>query len=69
MSNSPLAEPVDVLILTAAEAEDDAVRLVDEGGIGPWQETPGPDGYAFKVWLRTYRAENGREMRVALSRP
>jgi hypothetical protein len=34
-------EPVDVLIITAAAGEDDAVRAVDEGGLGAWEERRG----------------------------
>jgi hypothetical protein len=42
-------EPVDVLIITAAEAGDDAVRLVEEGALDSWKETPGPPSYGFTV--------------------
>jgi hypothetical protein len=29
---------VDVLIVTAADGEDEAVREVEEGALGPWSE-------------------------------
>ena len=46
-----MEKPVDVLIITAALGEDDAVREVEDGGLGPWEETPGPEGYAIKQSL------------------
>jgi hypothetical protein len=37
------------LILTAADGEDDAVRQVDEGAVGAWLQTPGPEGFGFML--------------------
>ena len=62
-------EPVDVLIITAAAGEDDAVRAVDEGGLGEWDQTPGPSGFGFAVWRRWYQASDGSgRLSVALCR-
>ena len=64
-----MAKPVHVLIVTAARGEDDAVRSVDDGGLGEWQnETEGPEGYPFDIWLRDYQIQHGGTMRVALTR-
>lgn len=60
-------ERIDVLIVTAALGEDDAVRGVHEGAIGPWRETDGPPGYGFKVWrceLALQRARLSRDKRA-----
>ncbi len=59
---------VDVLIVTAADGEDTAVKAVDEGALGPWEETNGPEGYGFKVWFRQYETGSGRPLRVAMTR-
>ena len=69
MTLSPKASdlPVDILILTAADGEDDAVRAVDDGAVDDWTDKPAID-HAFPVWRRTYRADNGRLLHVALSR-
>jgi len=65
----PAVEPVDVLIVTAAAGEDDAVRAVDEGGLEEWEETPGPSGFGFAVWRRWYQAADGSgRLSVALCR-
>lgn len=61
-------EPLDILIVTAADGEDDAVRLVEDGGVGVWQETPGPPDYGFSVWRRRYIAAGGGQLSVALTR-
>ncbi|MCH8044837.1 MAG: tetratricopeptide repeat protein [Planctomycetes bacterium] len=61
-------EPVDVLIITAAEDEDDAVRLVEDGAAGDWEETPGPPKYGFAVWRNRYQAADGGHLSVALTR-
>jgi tetratricopeptide (TPR) repeat protein/nucleoside phosphorylase len=58
---------VDVLIITAADGEDDAVRLVDDGALGEWVEGP-DDAHRFTIWRRSYITANGRTLRVALSR-
>ncbi|MGD8450188.1 MAG: tetratricopeptide repeat protein [Phycisphaerae bacterium] len=63
-----MSSGVDILLITAAEGEDDAVREVDAGGLGQWTETPGPDGYGFKIWVRDYRTATGRPLRIALTR-
>lgn len=63
-----MEKPVDVLIITAADGEDEAVRLVVDGALGAWQETRGPEGYGFKVWFCDFETDAGRPMRVALSR-
>jgi nucleoside phosphorylase/tetratricopeptide (TPR) repeat protein len=58
-----------VLIVTAAEGEDDAVRALDEGGLGVWEETPGPPGFGFAVWRRWYQTADGTgRLSVALCR-
>lgn len=57
---------VDVLIITAAEGEDVAVRRVAAGAVEPWEETDGPEGFPFAVWHRSYQARGGRILRVAL---
>ncbi len=61
------AEPVDVLIVTAADGEDIAVRAVKEGAVGPWLEMDLGGDYQFPVWQQRYRAEHGGELRVASS--
>ena len=61
-------EPVDILIVTAADSEDDAVRLVEDGAVSPWEETPGPSGYGFTVWRSRYLATNDGQLTVALTR-
>jgi tetratricopeptide (TPR) repeat protein/nucleoside phosphorylase len=64
-----MAKPVHVLIVTAARGEDDAVRSVDDGGLGKWQEeTEGPEGYPFDIWLRDYKIQHDGTMRAALTR-
>ena len=60
-------DPVDVLIITAADGEDKAVLAVEDGGIGTWQKTPGPAGYGFAVWLRSFQTPGGAPLKVALS--
>jgi len=67
-SHAVSIEPVDVLILTAADGEDEAVRQVDEGAVGTWLETPGQEGFGFSVWTRSYRGANGQELKFALVR-
>ncbi len=59
---------LDVLIVTAADGEDTAVRAVDEGALGPWEQTDGPEGYGFKVWLCQYDTTSGHPLRVGLTR-
>ena len=61
-------QPLDVLIITAAAGEDDAVRMVDEGAFGAWEQTPGPPGFGFTVWRRSYQAVDGGQLTVALCR-
>ncbi|MHC4171106.1 MAG: hypothetical protein ACYSWQ_29550, partial [Planctomycetota bacterium] len=61
-------QPLDVLIVTAAPGEDTGVKAVDEGAVGPWEETDGPEGYGFKVWFRDYKTESGTPLRVAVTR-
>jgi nucleoside phosphorylase len=63
-----MEKPVDVLIITAALGEDDAVREVEDGGLGPWEEAPGPEGYGFKVWFGEFQTDSGKPMRIALTR-
>ncbi|MFN7769343.1 MAG: hypothetical protein ACK5UC_19255, partial [Planctomycetaceae bacterium] len=66
-SINTLLDPVDILILTAADGEDDAVRAVNEGAVNDWTDSPSID-HAFPVWRRTYRADSGKILKVALSR-
>jgi nucleoside phosphorylase len=57
----------DVVIVTAADGEDLAVRAVEDGAVGDWREEPLP-GHSLSVWRRTYRAANGRHLRVVLAK-
>ena len=57
-------ETVDVLIITAADAEDEAVRLVEDGALGKWEETPGPSNYGFAVWRNRFQCPNGGQLTV-----
>lgn len=66
-SSTLSSEPVDVLIITAADLEDKAVRQVGDGAIGPWLEVDLGEAYQFPVWQRGYRSGAGRELRIALS--
>ncbi len=59
---------VDVVLLTAAEGEDDAVRLVEEGRVGEWEKAPGPPGYGFDVWRAEYEAADGKRLSFVLSK-
>jgi hypothetical protein len=61
-------QPLDVLIITAAAGEDDAMRMVDEGALGAWEQTPGPPGFGLTVWRRSYQAVGGGRLTVALCR-
>jgi tetratricopeptide (TPR) repeat protein/nucleoside phosphorylase len=61
-------QPLDVLIITAATGEDDAARMVDEGALGAWEQTPGPPGFGLTVWRRSYQAVGGGRLTVALCR-
>jgi len=60
---------VDILLITAAEGEDDAVRGVDDGALGSWTKIPGPDGYGFDIWGRQYQTPDGGTIHIALTRP
>ncbi|MBM4328088.1 MAG: hypothetical protein FJ118_13110, partial [Deltaproteobacteria bacterium] len=59
-------KPVHVLIVTAARGEDEAVREVEDGGLGEWKETDDPEEYGFKIWFRDYETQRGSR-RVALT--
>jgi nucleoside phosphorylase len=61
-------EMVDVLILTAIQDEYDAVLDIDEGALpdSPWERRMGPLG--LEVALRTFRAQDGGTLRVAVTR-
>ncbi len=60
---------IDVVIITAAEGEDDAVRQVVEGGIGSWTAVDGPDGFQLPLHARDFETRNGKPLRVVLCRP
>lgn len=45
---------VDVLLLTAADGEDVAVRSVNTGALDEWQDAEGPPRYPYKGKLRTF---------------
>jgi tetratricopeptide (TPR) repeat protein/nucleoside phosphorylase len=57
---------VDVLILTAAEGEDDGVLAVREGRLGDWQKG---ERFGYPVWFADFRSTGGGVLRVALARP
>ena len=57
--------PVDGLILTAADGEDDAVRSV---GDQPWRIAKGPFSPPLTVWRADLPAAGGRVLRLALSK-
>jgi nucleoside phosphorylase len=58
---------VDVVVVTAAEGEDVALRGVDEGAVSAWEEIPRTAAFPFPVWLRTYRSSKGT-IRVLLTK-
>ena len=58
-------QPADVVILTAAEGEDQAVRAVREGALTDWREGSGPG--AFSVWNCLFRS-SGDPLRIILAR-
>jgi tetratricopeptide (TPR) repeat protein/nucleoside phosphorylase len=65
------AEHIDVLIVTAADFEDEAVRAVTTGATQPWRELPPderPEGYTFSIWTAEFAAKSGRPLRMALTR-
>jgi nucleoside phosphorylase len=64
----PSVPQADVLIITAADGEDDAVRAVDDGAVGPWEEIPDLDDFGFTVWRCSFAARDGRSLRVALTK-
>ena len=55
---------VDVLIITAAEGEDDAVREVNDGAVGSWTDERPPD-FGFRVWRREYATSNAAAVHAA----
>ncbi len=63
----PFQRP-DVLIVTAADGEDDAVRQVVDGIVEPWHEMQGPEGFPSTVWTATFESASGSPLRVALTR-
>jgi len=60
-------ERCDVLIITAADGEGEAVRAVTDGIVGGWTEEVPPD-HPFPIWWCSYKAADGRHLRVAQSR-
>lgn len=60
-------DDVDVVIITAADGEDEGVRAVVEGALGKWLEDNAPVG-AHRVWRNTFRAREGGALRVALTK-
>ena len=59
------AHTVDVLVLTAADGEPEALRAVDDGAEGPWRKRPLQDP-SWSYDVRTYRRKDGRSFEVAL---
>jgi nucleoside phosphorylase len=57
---------VDVLIVTAAEGEDDGVLAVDEGRLGDWQKG---ERLGYPVRFADFGSVSGGVLRVALARP
>ena len=58
---------VDVLIITAAEGEDDAVREVNDGAVGSWTDETPPE-FGFRVWRQEYATDRGKPLRVVMTR-
>ena len=61
----------DMLIVVAAEGEDEAVTAVDDGAEGAWEPLSNehlPAGYGLPVRTRVYRTVDGRPLHVALTR-
>jgi nucleoside phosphorylase len=61
-----MGERVDLLIITAAEGEDDGVLAVDEGRLGAWQKG---ERFGYPVWFANFHSLSGSVLRVALARP
>lgn len=59
-------EATDVVIVTAAAGEDEAVRLVCDGALTRWTETQGPGGHP--VWRCSFLGKAGRSLSIVLSR-
>ncbi|MBM3457942.1 MAG: hypothetical protein FJX77_05355, partial [Armatimonadetes bacterium] len=61
----------DLLLLTAADEEDAAVRQVEDGALGEWRDLDPPDGApACQLWERRFTTLDGRaSLRVVLARP
>jgi tetratricopeptide (TPR) repeat protein len=58
---------VDVLIVTTAKGDDEAVRAVDQGARGGWEATPKFAGLEWTVWTRTYASLRDEPLRVLLA--
>ncbi len=72
MASGKVKVQVDVLVIAAADGEDDALREVESqirgaGEAGEWKNIQ-PEGYPLEVWFREIQRGDKR-LRVALSRP
>lgn len=59
------AHTVEVLVVTAADGEPEALRAVNDGAEGPWMKRHLQDP-TRTYDVRTYRREDGRSFEVAL---
>ena len=55
---------VDILVLTAADGEDEALRAVNAGALGDWQSGE-LDQAEWKYAVRDYRGVDGGVLRLA----
>lgn len=58
----------DVLIVTAAGGEGEAVRAVSDGMVTPWRELPAPPSVPNLLWFAEFKGLNDRPLRVVLVR-
>ncbi len=58
------APAIDVLVLTAADGEDVALRVVEERAVGAWEEFS-LDGLPGRYGVRAFEVAGGRQLRVA----
>lgn len=65
------ASPVDVVIITAAEGEDTALREVSEGARSGWAEVPPPAGYSGEIYRAAFDSlvHPGQAIHVVTTRP
>lgn len=61
---------VDVLIITAASGEDDAVRSVRVGRLQPWDKLPTerkPRGFLYRLWYSAFERDAKPPLRIILA--